>query len=59
MLRTMRPSSVALLAVLLAACEPAAAPRAPTATGEPAPSASTSAEPLWISNQPRPAQVAK
>ncbi|MCC6646820.1 MAG: hypothetical protein IT374_14750 [Polyangiaceae bacterium] len=48
-------STLLLLALSLVACDPTTGARPPKHTGEPAPTASTSAEPLWLSNQPRPA----
>lgn len=55
----MRTPWLALLTLSLVACDPVPTPRAPSHAGEPVPSATTSAEPLWISNQPRPAPVAR
>jgi len=44
-------TSLLAASLLAAACSPGT-PREPKPTGEPVPSASTSAEPLWIRNKP-------
>lgn len=46
------------LAALVAACS-MPPPKEPPKPGATAPVASTSAEPLWLSNMPAPAQVAR